>query len=337
MSAAISDPGRRGDWLIAPDKFKGTYTAREVAAAIAGGLGDGAGVELCPLADGGEGTIEALLGARGGELAVHAAHDPLGRPIEAAIGLLDGGARAVVEVARASGLALLDRSELDPEAASTLGTGELIAAALAAGARSILLAAGGSATTDGGAGAIEAIEAAGGLRGAELIVLADVDIPFERAAEVFAPQKGAAPAAVERLRARLQRQAASLPRDPRGIAMGGAAGGLAGGLWARYGASILPGAGWVLDAVGFDERLARAAAVITGEGRLDATTLHGKVVFEVARRARRLSRPAHAIVGSCTLSAEESAQLALASVRCAGSIEQLEAAARSLAAHGAAQ
>ena len=163
-------------------------------------------------------------------------------------------------------------------------------------------------------------------------MLADVDIPFERAAEVFAPQKGADPAAVERLHERLQRQAASLPRDPRGVPMGGAAGGLAGGLWARYDARILAGAGWVLEAVGFAQRLARAGAVITGEGRLDATTLHGKVVFEVVRRSRRRALPVHAIVGSCTLSAQQSAQLALASVRCASSIEQLEAAARSLAA-----
>ena len=154
------------------------------------------------------------------------------------------------------GLGLLERSELDPEGASSAGTGELVAAAIDSGCGRVVVAAGGSASTDGGAGAIAAIEAAGGLRGAELLVLADVSTPFERAAEVFAPQKGADGETVARLAARLQRLADELPRDPRGVPMGGAAGGLAGGLWARYGAPILAGSAWVLDAVGFDARLA---------------------------------------------------------------------------------
>ena len=216
-------------WLVAPDSFKGTLSAGEVAEAIGAGLREaGAEATLMPAADGGEGTMEALLAALGGELVSAPAHDPLGRPIEASYARLADGDTAVVEVARASGLSLVAERERDAEAASTAGTGELVAAAAAGGSRRVLVAAGGSATTDGGAGAIEAIEAAGGLGKAKLEVLCDVSIPFERAAEVFAPQKGADPAAVARLTARLVARAGALPRDPRGRAMTGAAGGLSG-------------------------------------------------------------------------------------------------------------
>lgn len=333
----MSDIGEPLDWLIAPDKFKGTHTAVEVAVAIARGIGDARAVELCPLADGGDGTLEILLAALGGEIVIAAAHDPLGRPIRAPVGLLGGGARALVEVASASGLALLAEHELDAEAATSAGTGELIAASVAAGARSIVVAAGGSASTDGGAGAIAAIDAAGGLRGAELIVLADVDIPFERAAEVFAPQKGADPDAVERLRSRLERMAETLPRDPRALPMGGAAGGLSGGLWARFGARVVPGASWILDAIGFDRRLSRARAAVTGEGRLDASTLHGKAVSEVASRCARAGVPLHALVGSSTLGRAGCEQLGLASLDVASSLADLEAAGAALAARAGEQ
>jgi glycerate 2-kinase len=319
-------------WLIAPDKFKGTHSAREAAQAIARGMGAAEEFDLCPVADGGEGTAEVLLAALGGELLARTAHDPLGRSINATLGLAEEGRLAIVEVASASGLGLLSASELDPEGASTTGTGELVAAALAEGARTVVVAAGGSASTDGGAGAIEAIEAAGGLRGAELIVLADVNTPFERAAEVFGPQKGADPSAVERLTARLHRQAEGLPRDPRGVRMSGAAGGLSGGLWARYDATIVAGARWILDAIAFDERLVRAAAVITGEGRIDSTTLEGKAVFEIAARCARAGVPVHAVVGSSALSPPECAQLSLASIREASSTAELEAAGRALGA-----
>ena len=168
------------------------------------------------------------------------------------------GTEAVVEVAAASGLGLVDPNERDPERASSAGTGELIAAAVVAGARRILVAAGGSATTDGGRGAIDAIEAAGGLRDARLEVLCDTSVPFERAAEVFAPQKGASPEQVERLTARLVAEAGALPRDPRGRAMTGAAGGISGGLWAALGAHLVLGATFVLGVVGFDRRLEQA-------------------------------------------------------------------------------
>ncbi len=323
------------DWLIAPDSFKGTYTAREVALAIAAGAGaadDEVTLDVCPVADGGEGTLETLVRELGGRTVEQQVSDPLGRPITAGFGWIDQGSQALVEVASASGLGLIAVPERNAEAASTFGTGELIAAAIAAGAGSVTVAAGGSASTDGGAGAIEAIEAAGGLRGATLTVLADVSTPFELAAVVFGPQKSADAAAIERLSARLHEHAAALPRDPRGLPMGGAAGGLAGGLWGRYGASIVPGAAWVLDAIGFDERLQRARATITGEGRLDAQTLEGKAVSEIARRCARENVPLHAVVGSVALDADEADELGLASLRQASDIAELRSAGRELTA-----
>ncbi len=168
--------------------------------------------------------------------------DPLGRPVRAGFALIEDGGTAIVEMAAASGLRADDEAERDPWAASTHGTGELIAAAAQAGAQVILVAVGGSATTDGGTGAIEAIEEAGGLRGAQIVVLCDVRTPLERAAKVFGPQKGADAEMVARLTARLDELAAGLPRDPRGVPMTGAAGGLAGGLWAAFRAVLEPGA-----------------------------------------------------------------------------------------------
>jgi glycerate kinase len=322
-------------WLIAPDKFKGTHTAVEVAHAIAAGIG--AEVEICPTADGGEGTLEVLVGALGGRRREHVAHDSLGRAIEASFGLLADGNSAIVEAASASGLGLIAAAERDPELASTYGTGELIAAAIAAGAQRVLVAAGGVAGTDGGSGAIEALEHSGGLGGAELIVLADVQTPFERAAEVFAAQKGADPRAVERLSARLQVQAAALPRDPRGLPMTGAAGGLAGGLWARYDARLVPGAAWVLDTLEFDRRLRATESVVTGEGRLDASTLEGKLVSEIAKRCARAGVPLHAVVGSNRLSTNEQAALGLDTVLEASQLSDIEGAGRVLAGHALAR
>ena len=330
MPADAAEARQRG-LLIAPDSFKGTHTAPQVALAIARGAGAHTPVEVCPLADGGEGTTSILVAALGGETLSVPAHDALGRPVDAQLGLLHAGETAVVDVAGASGLALLDPAELDAERASSTGTGELLAAAAATGAREVLLAAGGSATTDGGAGAIEALRRAGGLHGARLTILADVRTPFERAAEIFAPQKGADAAAVARLSARLDSYAQELPLDPRGRPMTGAAGGLAGGLWAAYGARLAPGAQWILDAVGFSQRLRRASAVISGEGRIDAQTLEGKVLCEVARRGHAAGVPVHAVAGSCALEPAALASLGLASVRLASTIEQLEQAGRELA------
>ena len=318
-------------YLVAPDSFKGTFTAPQVAAAIGRGLGRaGVGHDPCPVADGGEGTMDVLVAARGGERVSATAHDPLGREIQAAFALLAGG-DAVVETASASGLGLVLAAERDPERASTRGTGELIAAAIAAGARTVLVAVGGSATTDGGAGAIAAIEAAGGLRDARLEVLCDVRAPFEAAASVFGPQKGADPAAVKRLEARLHELAERLPRDPRGVPMTGAAGGLSGGLWAAFGAELRPGAATILDAVEFDRRLEAADGVITGEGALDAQSLGGKLVGEIAARCRAAGRPLHVIAGTVALEAAGAERLGIRSLRAASTLPEIESAAEDLA------
>jgi glycerate kinase len=314
--------------LVAPDSFKGTLSARQVAQAIGRGL-QRAGLpapDLAPVADGGEGTMEVLLDRRGGEVVTVGASDPLGREVAASFALLGGEQTALVEVAAASGLALLAPEERDAEAASSAGTGELIAAAVAGGATRVLVAAGGSATTDGGRGAIEAIGAAGGLRGARVTVLCDVRTPFEQAAAVFGPQKGADEAAVARLERRLA--AFGLPR---GVPMTGAAGGLAGGLWAKLGAELVAGAPFVLAALDFDRRMLASRAVIVGEGRLDATSLQGKIAAEIATRARQHGVPAHAIVGICALERFDARILDLQEIIEAGDEVAIERAAASLA------
>ena len=316
--------------LVAPDSFKGTLRASEVAAAIGHGL-EAAGLDppdLCPVADGGEGTLEALLTALGGETAGAVAHDPFGREIRAGFALVEDGGTAVVETAEASGL----RHGTDPWEASTYGTGELISAAIDAGAAVVLVAVGGSATTDGGAGALEAIAERGGLRGARLVVLCDVRTPWERCAEVFSPQKGADEAMVGRLARRLDDLAATLPRDPRGVPMTGAAGGLAGGLWAVHGAHLEPGAAFVLDALGFDERMRAARCVITGEGRIDEQTLQGKVVGEIGTRTRQAGVPLHAIVGENALDPFGARMIDLQLVVEASTLAEIEASAHRLGA-----
>lgn len=320
--------------LVAPDSFKGTFRATEVAAALGRGL-EAAGLmppDLCPVADGGEGTLEVLLTALGGETAAAEVHDPLGRALRAGFALLDGGGTALVETAAASGLGLVAEHERDAWAADTRGAGELITAAVDAGAAVVLVAVGGSATTDGGAGALEAIEAAGGLRGARLVVLCDVHVPWERCAATFGPQKGADPATVRRLEERLDALAARLPRDPRGVPMTGAAGGLAGGLWARYDALLTPGAPFVLDELGFDERVRAARCVITGEGRLDAQTLQGKIVGEIAARTRRAGVPLHAVVGQDALGGAGRRALGVRVLREARTLAELTAAGEQLGA-----
>jgi glycerate 2-kinase len=323
-------PGIPCTVLVAPDAFKGTLSAAEVAQAIGRGMSDrGRPVDLCPVADGGEGTLEALLPAIEGELRTATVSDPLGRPIEAAFGLGDGV--AVVEMAAASGLGLVDPEERDAIAASTSGTGELIVAAIQAGAATVYLGVGGSATTDGGAGAVKAIREAGGLGRARIAVLCDVRTPFEHAARVFGPQKGADPEAVTRLTKRLNDQAQHLRRDPRGVPMTGAAGGLSGGLWAEFDAELVPGAQFVLDAVEFDRRMRSARAVITGEGKLDQQSLAGKLVSEISTRARQAGVPCHAIVGTRELDSFGVRVLDLQAVLEASTPRQISAAARRLA------
>jgi glycerate kinase len=314
--------------LVAPDSFKGTISAREVAAAIASGLRDAGreAVEL-PVADGGEGTMDVLVGALGGELRTVTASDPLGRPVDAAFALLPDGT-AVVETAQASGLGLVDEGERDAWAATTRGTGELIVAAAEAGAERVIVTVGGSATTDGGAGAVEALDEAG--VEVELDVLTDVRTPFEQAARVFGPQKGADPPLVKRLERRLHDLAGRYRRDPRGEPMTGAAGGLSGGLWAQHRARLVPGAAYVLDTIGFDEHLRAAAFVVTGEGSLDQQTLEGKIVGEVATRCRQGGVTCHAVVGRNALDPFEVRILDLASVTEATTLAELEAAGRDL-------
>jgi glycerate 2-kinase len=321
--------------LIAPDSFKGTLTAAEVADAIGRGLeAEGRPVDLCPVADGGEGTLEALVRALDGERRTAPATDPLGRPIEASFGIGEaarGQVLAIVETAAASGLGLVDPSEREPFEASTFGTGQLIVAAIEAGADLVYLGVGGSATTDGGSGAIRAIREGGGLGGARITVLTDVRTPFEHAARVFGPQKGAGEDQVRRLTKRLNDQARRMARDPRGVPMTGAAGGLSGGLWAEFGAELVPGAQFVLDAVDFDRRMRAARAVVTGEGKLDPQSLAGKVVSEVSTRARQAGVPCHAIVGTRELDSFGVRVLDLQAVFEASTPRQISAAARRLA------
>jgi glycerate kinase len=316
--------------LLAPDSFKGTFSAPEVVEALARPLERGGhAVDRCPLADGGEGTADALGGALGGERVEAEAHDPLGRPISSSFVLLRDGS-AAVDTAAASGLELLTPTERDPEAASTFGTGELIVAAARRAPR-VLLGVGGSATTDGGAGALEAIATAGGLGDARVVCLCDVQTPWESAAQIFGPQKGADRATVDRLDRRLDELAATLPRDPRGVPMGGAAGGLAGALWATCGAELADGAAFVLETVGFDERLRSAVAVVTGEGKLDATTLAGKVVSEVARHAHDAGVPVHAVVGEDATTPADRRALGLTSIREASTAAEIADAGAELA------
>jgi glycerate kinase len=330
-----SIPGVPTTVLVAPDSFKGTLTAAEVADAIGRGLeAEGRPVDLCPVADGGEGTLDALLRVLDGERRTAPATDPLGRPIEASFGLGEAGRGhvvGIVETAAASGLGLVDPSERDPWNATTFGTGQLIMAAIEAGADLVYLGVGGSATTDGGAGAIRAIRERGGPGGALITVLSDVRTPFEHAARVFGPQKGADEDQVSRLTKRLGNQAGRLERDPRGVPMTGAAGGLSGGLWAAFGAELVPGAQFVLDAVDFDPRMRAARAVVTGEGRLDQQSLAGKVVSEVSTRARQAGVPCHAIVGTRELDSFGVRVLDLQAVFEAGTPPQISAAARRLA------
>ena len=316
--------------LVAPDSFKGTLPAVEVAAALASGLRrEGRDAVEMPIGDGGEGTMDALLAARGGERVGAPAADPLGRPVVAEFALLPGGRIAVVETAQASGFHHVAENERDAWAASTRGTGELIAAAARAGATEVIVTVGGSATTDGGAGALEALAEAD--VEVELVLACDVRTPWEDAARVFGPQKGADPGMVKRLERRLDELADAAPRDPRGVPMTGCAGGLSGALWAHRGALLRPGAAFVLDEIGFDAEMRRARFTVTGEGRLDEQTLAGKAVAEVATRCRQAGVACHAVVGEDRLEPFQARVLDLASVTEATTIAELEDAGATIA------
>ncbi len=282
--------------VAAPDKFRGTATAAEVAAAVARAAeGHGLRCELIPLADGGEGTLEALGGANRTTMVT----GPLGQVVSAAWRLERG--RAVLEMARAAGLELAGGADHnDPIAASTVGVGELISTAIESGARRIIVGVGGSATTDGGLGAVGALNPRQRLRGIELLVACDVETRFVDAAEVFAPQKGATAKQVQLLRRRLERLA-QVYLDDYGVDVatmpgGGAAGGLAGGLHA-VGAKLVSGFELVADEVRLAERLEGADLVVTGEGFVDDQSFEGKVVGGVVGLARRLGVPVLVVCG----------------------------------------
>jgi glycerate kinase len=276
--------------LCCPDKFRGSLSAPTAARRLAEGL-RAAGLEAreLPLGDGGEGTLDVLVAAAGGETRRRTVTGPLGAPVEAEWALLPDGT-AVVEAARAAGLALTGGAN-DPVAATTAGVGELLHAAAEAGAQRALVCVGGSATTDGGLGAVDAL--GWSLGGLEVVVACDVATSFRDAAEVFGPQKGADPDQVRLLAERLDRLAATY-RDRTGVDVarlggGGAAGGLAGGL-AALGATLRSGFDVVAEATGLGQAVAEAEVVVTGEGKVDSSSFHGKVVggvLELAGGARR--------------------------------------------------
>ena len=282
--------------LAAVDKFRGTATAAEVARAIGHACWQlGHDCDEVGMADGGEGTLDVLGGANRTTVVT----GPLGDPVQAPWRF--SRATAVIEMALASGLTLAGGAERnDALAATTAGTGELIDAALDSGAKRIIVCLGGSATTDGGLGALRAIHAPHRLRGVELLVACDVTTTFVAAAEVFAPQKGASPAQVNMLTGRLERLAqmyqSDYGTDVRTIAGGGAAGGLAGALVA-LGGRLLPGFELVADELDLYDRVANAELIITGEGFLDEQSFHGKVVGGMQAMAQRAQRPITAIVG----------------------------------------
>ena len=268
--------------LACADKFRGTLTAPEFGAAVAAGA-EGHEVVSQPLADGGEGTLDAF----GGPNRRTTVTGPLGDPIDAAWRL--SGGRAVIEMARASGLSLVGGADgNDPLEATTAGTGELIAKAVEAGAREIIVGLGGSATTDGGLGALRALPAPSRLRGVDLVVACDVETRFTDAAQVFGPQKGATAAQTRLLTARLERLVdvyrSEHGADVADVVGGGAAGGLAGGLVAA-GARLESGAALIADAVDLYDKIESADLVVTGEGRVDATSFDGKVVGAVIELA----------------------------------------------------
>jgi glycerate kinase len=292
--------------VAAVDKFRGTATAHEVARSIADACWTTGHecVEL-PMADGGEGTL-AVLGGPNRTLPVEG---PLGHSVEAAWRLHRG--TAVIEMALASGIQLVGgAANNDPLAASTIGTGQLIDAALNLGAERIIVCLGGSATTDGGLGAVQAISTPARLKRVEFLVACDVETLFLDAAEVFAPQKGATAAQTKFLASRLAGTATHYRErfgvDVTRVKGGGSAGGLAGGLFA-LGAELVPGFSLVADELGLHDAVANCDVVVTGEGRLDASSFSGKVVGGVTALAREHHKPILAICGDIAIGAEDQA------------------------------
>ena len=325
--------------VVASDSFKGCLSSWQVADAVEKGIHDampGCDVVKLAVADGGEGSMDALMTTLGGKPVRLMVSGPLGRPVEAEYALIDGST-AVIEMARASGLTLLTPEESNPLLASTYGTGQLIADALDKGCRRFMICIGGSATNDAGTGMLEALgyrfmdaegnvlKACGGilnhiasidfsnvhpyLKDAEFIVACDVDSPFcgpDGAAYVYGPQKGAGPEMVELLDEGMRNFAEVISRtmevDVADMPGAGAAGGLGGAFKAFMNADLRRGADMVLDAVHFDDAIKDADLVITGEGRIDSQTLTGKLPYVVARRAVSRNIPVVALCGCAQVS-----------------------------------
>lgn len=337
--------------LLVPDSFKGTLSSRQVCQVMAGQLRrffPQAQVKSIPVADGGEGSVEAFLAAAGGERRTRTVTGPFGEPVEAFYGILGDGRTAVIEMAACAGLPLAE-GRLNPERATTYGVGELLLAAKEAGCTKAILGLGGSCTNDGGAGAAVALGAkftradgtafvptggtlgeiaaldvspvAQALQGMELTAMCDIDNPLygeAGAAAVFAPQKGADAAMVARLDAGLrhlgQVAARCLGRDFSHLPGAGAAGGLGFGMAAFCGAQLRMGIDAVLDAVGFDSLLPGTDVVFTGEGKIDSQSARGKVVSGVAARCRKAGVPVVAVVGQIGQGFEEMYQQGLTAV-----------------------
>ena len=337
--------------LLVPDSFKGTLSSRQVCQVMAGQLRrffPQAQVKSIPVADGGEGSVEAFLAAAGGERRTRTVTGPFGEPVEAFYGVLGDGRTAVIEMAACAGLPLAE-GRLNPERATTYGVGELLLAAKETGCTKAILGLGGSCTNDGGAGAAAALGAkftradgtafvptggtlgeiaaldvspvAQALQGMELTAMCDIDNPLygdAGAAAVFAPQKGADAAMVARLDAGLrhlgQVSARCLGRDFSHLPGAGAAGGLGFGMAAFCGAQLRMGIDAVLDAVGFDSLLPGTDVVFTGEGKIDSQSARGKVVSGVAARCRKAGVPVVAVVGQIGQGFEEMYQQGLTAV-----------------------
>ena len=320
--------------LIAPDKFKGALSAREVGEAIAAGLREvlaDVTIDIAPMADGGEGTAEVISQALSASWITCQAHDPLGREIEARYGWIDKSKLAVMEMSEAAGMRRLGPNELDPIRATTFGVGEMILDATNRDAEKIIIGLGGSATNDGGFGMARAlgfrfdyeqehkheniidsvdlkkVERPNELKPPEIVAAVDVRNPLlgeNGATRVFGPQKGVSPDQIPRFEAALAKLADVVARqfgfDYRNEAGAGAAGGLAFGLMSFCGAEIQPGFDVVAKAVGLESKMKNVDLVITGEGSLDRQTLEGKTPAGVARIARKLRKPIFAFVGRAT-------------------------------------
>lgn len=322
--------------VIAPQGFKGSLTALEIARAIEAGIKRAmpdAETVLVPVADGGDGTLQALVDSSGGRIVTSTVTGPLGKPVQAQWGAMGDGATAVIEMARASGLALIMREDRDPLHATTRGTGELIKTALDAGLRRFIVGIGGSATNDGGGGVAQSLGARlfdktgrdlppGGaalalldridvskmdprLKESNFTVACDVNNPLcgpSGASAIFGPQKGATPEMVKQLDAALAHFADVIRRDigadVKDRPGAGAAGGLGAGLMAFVNAELRAGVDIMLEAVGFEKRLPGADFVITGEGQIDRSTVFNKAPVGVARLAKKRGLPVFAIAGS---------------------------------------